>query len=102
LANDYPLKIPDESAIGCDGGRLDLPMEASSSERYSVEDVLSGLEPEEEVASKDLRERVEEECGMGKSTYHALVKEATSSGDLRSRKDGNRKLYSLPTGDSSE
>jgi RecA-family ATPase len=97
LANDYPLKIPDESAIGGDGGRLGVTEEASTSERYSVDDVLFVLEPEEEVASKDLRERVEEECGMGKSTFHSLVREAAEDGLLSSRKVSNRKLYSLPT-----
>ena len=71
--------------------------EASAGERYSVDDVLCVLGPEEEVASKDLRERVEEECGMSKSTFHALVKEAAEDGLLSSRKMGNRKLYFLPT-----
>jgi hypothetical protein len=95
LKEDYPLKVVDESAIGGNGGKLEVPTKAGRT-KYSTAELVSLFEEGEELNSKELQNRAEGALDVKRSTFHELLQKAKEEGLLSSRKVGNRKFYYLP------
>ena len=95
MKEEYPLKVVDESAIGGNGGKLEVPTKAGR-RKYSTADLVSLFEEGDELNSKELQDRAEDAWGMKRSTFHELLQKAKKEGLLSSRKVGNRKFYFLP------
>ena len=95
LKEDYPHKVVDESAIGGDGGNLEVPTSGVRT-NYSTADLVSLFEEGAELNSKELQNKAEDMWGMKRSTFHELLQKTKKQGLLSSRKVGNRKFYNLP------
>ena len=95
LKEEYPLKVVDESAIGGNGGKLEVPTKAGR-RKYSTADLVSLFEEGDELNSKELQDRAEGALDVKRSTFHELLQKAKKEDLLTLNKVGNRKFYYLP------
>ncbi|MEL0005039.1 MAG: AAA family ATPase [Opitutales bacterium] len=96
LVEDYPIKVVDNESMSEGGGTLPSESEKVTNGKYCFEQIKPVLADNEPIASGELQKKVEDETGMKKSTFNALLKEAKECGLVKSQRTGKEILYELP------
>jgi hypothetical protein len=96
LGEDYPIKVVDNESMSEGGGTLPSESEKVTNGKYCFEQIKPVLANNEPIASGELQKKVEDETGMKKSTFNALLKEAKECGLVKSQRTGKEILYELP------
>lgn len=96
LVEDYPIKVVDNESMSEGGGTLPSESEKVTNGKYCFEQIKPVLADNEPISSGELQKIVEEETGMKKSTFNALLKEAKKCGLVKSQRTGKEILYELP------
>ena len=96
LVEDYPIKVVDNESMSEGGGTLPSESEKVTNGKYCFEQIKPVLADNEPISSGELQKKVENETGMKKSTFNALLKEAKKCGLVKSQRTGKEILYELP------
>jgi len=96
LGEDYPIKVVDNESMSEGGGTLPSESKKVTNGKYCFEQIKPVLADNEPISSGELQKIVEEETGMKKSTFNALLKEAKKCGLVKCQRTGKEILYELP------